>query len=144
MRTVHLIGQAIVIAALGVIALGCHRGHEAELKSAAAADLNCPKSQIHISKAGAKNSEVEACGQVAKYHWADDDWQLVSRNGVPVTSSPGLGPAGQPKPGQPVNGVTGAPPVTTPTSTPVNQTPTGTPSQPPPNMPPPSNNGRSI
>ncbi len=123
-RRLDVLMRAILVASFGVLAVGCGGGARltTKLKEAASADLQCPKSQVFISKTG-KTRDVEACGKSATYKWDGDDWRMVS-NGAP--------------PGQPVM-KSGPPQGAPPQVAPVNQTPTGTPSQPPPNMPPPGN-----
>ena len=129
---------ALTLATLGAISLGCGGAHLSQLKEAAEADLQCPKSRVHILNSG-KTRDVEACGQRATYHWEDGDWRMIARSG-PAGGAPGSAgaPAGQPvmksapgvAPAQPA-------PVMTPTSTP--SQPPGTPSQPPPSAPAPGN-----
>ena len=127
---------SLVLATLGAVSVGCGGAHLTQLKEAAEADLNCPKSRVHILNSG-KTRDVEACGQRATYHWEDGDWRMIARSG------PGGPPPGA---GQPVMkaapGVAPAQPVMTPTSTP--SQPPGTPSQPPPSQPPPAAGGKSL
>jgi hypothetical protein len=120
------VAGVLAFATFGVLAAGCGGAHLSQLKEAAEADLNCPKSRVHILNAG-KTRDIEACGQRATYHYEDGDWRMIARSGpagapgqagAPVMkSAPGVAPA------QPA-------PVMTPTSTP--SQPPGTPSQPPP------------
>ena len=70
----------VVIASLGVVAVGCGGAHLAQLKEAASADLNCSTSRVHILNSG-KTRDVEACGQRATYHWEDGDWRMIARSG---------------------------------------------------------------
>ena len=119
-----LVLGALVIAAFGLVAIGCNAAHLKELRTAASEDLNCPKSRIHILSEG-KTRDVEACGQLATYHWEDGDWRMIARGG------PGAQPARKAAPG-------GPPPVAPPQAAPVLGTPTGTPSQPPPSSLPPT------
>ena len=123
---------SLVIATLGAVSVGCGGAHLSQLKEAAEADLQCPKSRVHILNSG-KTRDVEACGQRATYHYEDGDWRMIARSGgapagaagQPVMkSAPGVAPA------QPA-------PVMTPPSTP--SQPPGTPSQPPPSAPAPGN-----
>jgi hypothetical protein len=114
---------AVVIVALGAFSMGC--GHLGALKEAAAADLNCSQSRVHVHGSG-KTRDVEACGQQATYLYEDGDWRMVARGGAPaggpppvMRSSPNDRPPGL-APGQPM----------------------GTPSQPPPSSPPPG--GKSL
>jgi hypothetical protein len=126
----------LVIATLGAVSVGCGGAHLSALREAAEADLNCPKSRVHILNSG-KTRDIEACGQRATYHYEDGDWRMIARSGPagapagggqPVMkSAPGVAPA------QPA-------PVMTPTSTP--SQPPGTPSQPPPSSPVPG--GKSL
>ena len=114
--------RAVVIVALGALSLGC--GHTGALKEAAAADLNCSQSRVHVLNSG-KTREVEACGQRATYQYEDGDWRMVARGGAPAGGPPPVvrsSPPQQPvmAPGQPM----------------------GTPSQPPPSSPPPG--GKSL
>ena len=123
---------ALLVATLGAVSVGCGGAHLSQLREAAEADLQCPKSRVHILNSG-KTRDVEACGQRATYHYEDGDWRMIARSGgapagvagQPVMkSAPGVAPA------QPA-------PVMTPTSTP--SQPPGTPSQPPPSAPAPGN-----
>ena len=114
---------ALAIATVGGFSVGCG-GHVGQLKEAAAADLGCSPSRVHVLNSG-KTRDVEACGQRATYHYEDGDWRMVARSGAPaggpppiVRSSPNGG--GQPASGQPM----------------------GTPSQPPPSSPLPG--GKSL
>jgi hypothetical protein len=118
-----LVLGAVVIATLGALSLGC--GHTGALKEAAAADLNCSQSRVHIHGSG-KTRDVEACGQQATYLYEDGDWRMVARGGAP---------AGGPPP------VMRSSPPQQPAMTPMSQ-PTGTPSQPPPSSPAPG--GKSL
>jgi hypothetical protein len=120
-----VVGAAGVVATLGVFAMGCNTAHLKELKSAASDDLQCPKSRVHILTENGKTRDVEACGQLATYHWEDGDWRMIARGGQ------GAQPAKKAAPG-------GPPPVAPPQAAPVLGTPTGTPSQPPPSSLPPS------
>ncbi|MDB5212117.1 MAG: hypothetical protein JWO86_44 [Myxococcaceae bacterium] len=128
----------LVVATLGAISVGCGGAHLSALREAAEADLNCPKSRVHILNSG-KTRDVEACGQRATYHYEDGDWRMIARSGAPGPAAAGAG--GQPvmkaapgvAPAQPA-------PVMTPTSTP--SQPPGTPSQPPPSSPAPG--GKSL
>ena len=128
---------ALAIATLGAASVGCGGAHLTQLKEAASADLQCPKSRVHILNSG-KTRDIEACGQRATYHYEDGDWRMIARSGAP--GAPGGAAAGG---GQPVMksapGVAPAQPapVMTPTSTP--SQPPGTPSQPPPSSPAPGN-----
>ena len=97
-----------LIAGLGVLVVGCGGAHLGKLKEAASADLNCPKSRVHVLRGG-KTRDIEACGQLATYRWDDDDWRMVARGGGPTVA-----------PAQPAS---------------VSGSPTGTPSQPPPSSP---------
>jgi hypothetical protein len=125
---------ALVVATLGAVSVGCGGAHLSQLKEAASADLQCPKSRVHILNSG-KTRDIEACGQRATYHYEDGDWRMIARSGAP---SGAAGAGGQPvmkaapavAPAQPA-------PVMTPTSTP--SQPPGTPSQPPPSSPAPGN-----
>ena len=125
---------ALSIAILGAVSVGCGGAHLSQLREAAEADLQCPKSRVHILNSG-KTRDVEACGQRATYHYEDGDWRMIARSGA--------APAGAAAGGQPVMksapGVAPAQPapVMTPTSTP--SQPPGTPSQPPPSAPAPGN-----
>ena len=120
-----LVLGGLVIVALGALSLGC--GHTGALKEAAAADLNCSQSRVHIHGSG-KTRDVEACGQQATYQYEDGDWRMVARGGAPAGGPP---PVMRPSP----NG--GAQqPVMAPGQ------PMGTPSQPPPSSPPPG--GKSL
>ena len=116
--------------------MGCGGAHLTQLKEAASADLQCPKSRVHILNTG-KTRDIEACGQRATYHYEDGDWRMIARSAAPggaaagaaggepvMKAAPGVAPA------QPA-------PVMTPTSTP--SQPPGTPSQPPPSSPAPGN-----
>ena len=136
-KTITSVLSTVVIAALGVVAVGCGGAHLSQLREAAEADLQCPKSRVHILNSG-KTRDVEACGQRATYHYEDGDWRMIARSG-PGAPPPGAG-------GQPVMkaapGVAPAQPVMTPTSTP--SQPPGTPSQPPPSQPPPAAGGKSL
>jgi hypothetical protein len=121
------------IATLGAVSVGCGGAHLSQLREAAAADLSCKPSKVHILNSG-KTRDVEACGQRATYHWEDGDWRMIARSAPPGTPVQGGGPQPVMKsapgvaPAQPA-------PVMTPTATP--SQPPGTPSQPPPSSPPP-------
>ena len=123
----------VVIATLGVISVGCGGAHLTQLKEAASADLNCPKSRVHILNSG-KTRDVEACGQSATYHWEDGDWRMIARGGAPPQQGAGPQPVMRSAPGV-------APAQPSPVMTPTSQ-PTGTPSQPPPSSPAPG--GKSL
>ena len=116
-----LVLGAVVIVALGALSLGC--GHTGALKEAAAADLKCSQSRVHVHGSG-RTRDVEACGQQATYQYEDGDWRMVARGGAPGGPPPVMrsSPPQQPvmAPGQPM----------------------GTPSQPPPSSPPPG--GKSL
>jgi hypothetical protein len=125
-KTLLSVAGVLAFATFGVLAAGCGGAHLSQLKEAAEADLNCPRSRVHILNAG-KTRDIEACGQRATYHYEDGDWRMIARSGSPagggqpvMKSAPGVAPA------QPA-------PVMTPTSTP--SQPPGTPSQPPPSSP---------
>ena len=112
---------ALAIATLGGFSVGCG-AHVGQLKEAAAADLNCSPSRVHVLNSG-KTRDVEACGQRATYHYEDGDWRMVARSGVPAGGPPPVmrsSPNGGAAPGQPM----------------------GTPSQPPPSSPAPG--GKSL
>jgi hypothetical protein len=113
-----LVLGSVVIVALGALSFGC--GHVGALKEAAAADLNCSQSRVHIHGSG-KTRDVEACGQLATYRYEDGDWRMVARGGAPAGGPPPVMRSSPPQPaGQPM----------------------GTPSQPPPSSPPPG--GKSL
>jgi hypothetical protein len=138
MKQLVLAVGVLSVATLGAVSVGCGGAHLSQLREAAEADLQCPKSRVHILNSG-KTRDVEACGQRATYHYEDGDWRMIARSG------PGAPPPGA---GQPVMkaapGVAPAQPspVMTPTSTP--SQPPGTPSQPPPSQPPPAAGGKSL
>ena len=118
MSKLALIVSTVVLAGLGIVAGGCGGAHLTQLKEAASADLNCPRSRVHILNSG-KTRDVEACGQQATYHWEDGDWRMIAR------SAPQQQPQQQ-----------AAPPRVAPAQpAPVSGSPTGTPSQPPPYPP---------
>ena len=73
--------------------MGCGGAHLSQLKEAAEADLQCPKSRVHILNSG-KTRDVEACGQRATYHWEDGDWRMIARSG-PAGGAPGSAGAGR-------------------------------------------------
>ena len=131
-KTLLSVASTCVIAALGVVAVGCGGAHLSALREAAEADLQCPKSRVHILNSG-KTRDVEACGQRATYHYEDGDWRMIARSG------PGAPPPGAAA-GQPV--MKAAPAVAPAQPAPV-MSPTGTPSQPPPSQPPPGG-GKSL
>jgi hypothetical protein len=138
MKKLALAVGVLSVATLGAVSVGCGGAHLSQLREAAEADLQCPKSRVHILNSG-KTRDVEACGQRATYHYEDGDWRMIARSG-PGGPPPGAGG------GQPVMkaapGVAPAQPVMTPTSTP--SQPPGTPSQPPPSQPPPAAGGKSL
>jgi hypothetical protein len=129
------------VATLGAISVGCGGAHLSQLREAAEADLQCPKSRVHILNSG-KTRDVEACGQRATYHYEDGDWRMIARSG----GAPGQAgaPAGQPvmksapgvAPAQPAPVMAPSSPAGTPSQ------PPGTPSQPPPSSPAPG--GKSL
>jgi len=111
--------STVVLAGLGIVAGGCGGAHLTQLKEAASADMNCPRSRVHILNSG-KTRDVEACGQLATYHWEDGDWRMIARSA----------------PQQPQQAAPVAPPRVAPAQpAPVSGSPTGTPSQPPPYPP---------
>jgi hypothetical protein len=122
-----MLAGSVVVGALALTAVGCG-AHVAQLKEAAAADLNCPKNRVHVLNSG-RTRDIEACGQRATYHYEDGDWRMIARSGAaPAAAGP-----------QPV--MRAAPPGVAPAQpAPVNaplppSSPTGTPSQPPPSSP---------
>ena len=119
---------AVVIAGLGVVALGCNTAHLSQLRDAASQDLNCSKGRVDIITRSGKTRDVEACGQRATYRWEDGDWRMISRSGAPAPKAGGPPPVA---PAQPAP-AGGLPP----------SSPTGTPSQPPPSSPAPG--GKSL
>lgn len=124
----NILFASVVIAGLGVVAIGCNTAHLSQLKDAASQDLNCSPGRVDIITRSGKTRDVEACGQRATYRWEDGDWRMISRSGgAPATRGgpPPIAPA-QPAPAG------GLPP----------SSPTGTPSQPPPGSPAPG--GKSL
>ena len=142
-KTILSVASTFVIATLGVVAVGCGGAHLSQLREAAEADLQCPKSRVHILNSG-KTRDVEACGQRATYHYEDGDWRMIARSG-PGAPPPGGAP-GQPvmkaapgvAPAQPSPVMTPSSPAGTPSQ------PPGTPSQPPPSQPPPAAGAKSL
>jgi hypothetical protein len=124
---------AAVIATLGAVSVGCGGAHLSQLREAAAADLNCKQSKVHILNSG-KTRDVEACGQRATYHWEDGDWRMIARSGGQPVQAGAPGAGGQPvmkaapgvAPAQPAPVMAPSSPAGTPSQ------PPGTPSQPPP------------
>ena len=133
MKKLALAVGVLSVATLGAVSVGCGGAHLSQLREAAEADLQCPKSRVHILNSG-KTRDVEACGQRATYHYEDGDWRMIARSG------PGAPPPGG-APGQPV--MKAAPGVAPAQPAPV-MAPTGTPSQPPPSQPPPAAGGKSL
>ena len=129
----------VIIAALGVVAVGCGGARLGPLKDAADADLNCPENRVHISKSGDKTRDVEGCGQKATYHFAEGEWRMIARS---VLGGPSVTGAGQPV--APVNGGGAAQPADPARVNQTPSTPTGTPSQPPPSMPPPAPGQKNL
>jgi hypothetical protein len=131
-KTNILAAAVLGIATLGAVSVGCGGAHLSQLREAAEADLQCPKSRVHILNSG-KTRDVEACGQRATYHYEDGDWRMIARSGP--GAPPGAG-------GQPVMkaapGVAPAQPAPVMTPTGTSSQPPGTPSQPPPSQLPPS------
>lgn len=63
MSRVVFVGFAVGLAVLGG---ACH-ATEAQLRSRAAFDLNCPEDQLQITKIDMRTRGVRACGQQATY-----------------------------------------------------------------------------
>ena len=103
-----LLAAFVMTTLAGGATFGCNRSG-AQLRDAAAADLNCPKNRVHILGAS-KTKDVEACGQRATYRFQDGDWVMVSREGAAPAGQPGQAAPPGVAPARPVTGTPSAPP----------------------------------